>query len=418
MKILLVNPNTFQHPPVPPLGLEYVISLLREAGHAAETVDLCFSDDPRGDLARKVRDAKPELVGLTIRNVDTVLYHTNEFFLDEVKMIVGDLRRVQGIKVLLGGAGLRADPEGILGFVGADFAYVGPAEAGLLEFLRQIEAGSGAGKIFVAGTVKELSCRRDIGSTSYHEYLQGGALPGIETHKGCSSSCVYCMEADTPVTFRNTCDVVEEVRALADRGCDRFHLCDPEFNEDLDYSIAVCEALKRAGVPMSWIAYMKPANFSHKLLRLMKATGTSLVTLSVDSFRKCPLYLSDIEKMVFMARSQGIPLVVDFLAGFPTETEDDLRTWLDFFRRIQAERVNVNTYIRLYRSLRISKIVMNDARWKSFLIGEPDTPSLVRPVFFNQISSARLAELISGDEIFRIEGLEQGVNYERIPTRS
>jgi len=48
----------------------------------------------------------------------------------------------------------------------------------------------------------------------------------------------------------------------------------------------------------------------------MKETGVYLVTLTVDSFNKCSMYWSDVEKIVFNAKSNGISLAVDFLAGF------------------------------------------------------------------------------------------------------
>jgi len=45
MKVLLINPNRYQSPPVPPLGLEYIAGSLEEKGHHAEVLDLCFSEN-------------------------------------------------------------------------------------------------------------------------------------------------------------------------------------------------------------------------------------------------------------------------------------------------------------------------------------------------------------------------------------
>jgi hypothetical protein len=47
------------------------------------------------------------------------------------------------------------------------------------------------------------------------------------------------------------------------------------------------------------------------------------------------------------------------------------------------------------------------------LTGEVADKSFVKPVFYNQVSSERLKEMIKNDKIFRIEGLEKGVNYLR-----
>jgi len=58
---------------------------------------------------------------------------------------------------------------------------------------------------------------------------------------------------------------------------------------------------------------MKPGNFNQRLFRLMKETGVYLITLTVDSFRKCPHYWNDTEKLIFNARTHGIRVAVDFL---------------------------------------------------------------------------------------------------------
>jgi len=89
----------------------------------------------------------------------------------------------------------------------------------------------------------------------------------------------------------------------------------------------------------------------------MKETGVYLITLTVDSFNKCSMYWSDVEKVVFNAKTNGISLAVDFLAGFPYEKENVLIECLDLFRRVQPDVVNINTYIRLYKTLKVTQIV-------------------------------------------------------------
>ncbi len=45
MKVLLVNPNRYKSPPVPPIGLECIAACLEEKRHEAEIIDACFSED-------------------------------------------------------------------------------------------------------------------------------------------------------------------------------------------------------------------------------------------------------------------------------------------------------------------------------------------------------------------------------------
>ena len=158
---------------------------------------------------------------------------------------------------------------------------------------------------------------------------------------------------------------------------------------------------------------MKPANYNQKLFRLMKETGVNLITLTIDSFKKCPLYWTDAEKIIFNAQSNGIRIAVDFLTGFPYE-DDNLLAWcLDFFRRLRPERVNINTFIRLYKPLMITKIVESDDSLKAHILGNRDNRAMILPIFYNHIDPEWLRQCIACDRIFKIEGDEKGVNYTR-----
>ncbi len=72
MHICLINPNAYQDPPVIPLGLEYITSTLRASGYDVSVLDLCFSEDPVGILKNWLENNSCALIGITVRNVDTV----------------------------------------------------------------------------------------------------------------------------------------------------------------------------------------------------------------------------------------------------------------------------------------------------------------------------------------------------------
>ncbi len=414
MRVLLVNPNRYRHPPVPPLGLECLAASLEAHGHDAEILDLCFAGDVRAAVECAVRSFRPDIAGVTVRNIDTVLYHTNEFFLDEIKDVIGYLKGDHHLPVLVGGSGLPADPGGILEYLGADYAVSGPAEAVIDGILRRIGNGVSPGTVFKGAFRSGVSCRRLRHGIDYKRYFEEGGVAGFETHKGCSSDCVYCLEAKRPVSFKKIEDVIDEIRVLVEAGYDHFHLCDSEFNEDADYATAFCSALREAGLNIRWALYMKPLYASKSFFKLLRDCGVYLVTIAVDSWRKCTLYWEDYEKCVFAAKAHGIRVAVDFLTGFPHETEDEIREYVDILKKPLPDSVGVNTYIRLYRGLKITDIILGDPALRNRLVGQTEPLSLIRPVFYNQIPSEKLSDLIGGDPLFRIDGLERGVNYTRV----
>jgi hypothetical protein len=48
------------------------------------------------------------------------------------------------------------------------------------------------------------------------------------------------------------------------------------------------------------------------------------------------------------------------------------------------------------------------------ILGNTDDRTFVKPVFYNKIDTEKLKQLIGGEKLFRIEGLEKVVNYVRI----
>jgi radical SAM superfamily enzyme YgiQ (UPF0313 family) len=220
------------------------------------------------------------------------------------------------------------------------------------------------------------------------------------------SSCVYCLEANTGISFKAVEGIVNEIKSFVDIGYNHYHLCDSEFNENLEYSIELCSALKKSGLDIRWALYMKPANFSRTLFKLLKDAGVYLITLTVDSWKKCPVYWSDYEKFIFGAKAHGIKVAVDFLTGFPYETDENLREYFDILRRPLPDGIGVNTYIRLYKALQITDIILKDSKLKRHLSGNIDDISFIRPVFYNHINT----QAWSTDRrrpLFRIEGLKK-----------
>jgi tRNA A37 methylthiotransferase MiaB len=414
MKILLINPNRYKSPPVPPIGLEYLAASLEKQGHEPSIVDLTFSEEIYKDIDEAIGSFAPDIVGVTVRNIDAVLYHTNEFFLDEIKEIVTYIRSRYGLKVIIGGTGISVNPEATRQYLNADCAIVGPAEHVMSEVINTLKGAINYGKVIHGTFLTEQSCPRRSDLVDYRKYYDEGGVAGFETHKGCSSSCVYCLEARTHVSFKRTGDVIEEIRVLVEKGHDHFHLCDSEFNESLDYSLEFCSALKKSAMPMKWAVYMKPGNIDEQLMRLLKDTGVYLITLSVDSWKRGPEYRSQVEHFISTVKPFGIKLAVDFLTGFPYEDDDTAVRWLDLFRKAKPDSVGINTYIRLHIALRLTNIILKDIQLRDCLLGDIHDKTFIKPVFYNRIPTDKLVQLINGDPLFRVEGVERGVNYSRI----
>lgn len=415
-RVLLINPNRFLYPPVIPLGIEYLGYSLRGKYFDVNILDLCFSQDPMKDIEKTLKVYNPDFICIAIRNIDSALYPNSEFYLPEIKNYVKKIRTLTDVPIIIGGAGLSAGPQEIITYIEADIAIVGPAEETLPEVLSSENLFKENKKI-IKGKLPAGFCPERPEGIDYTSYIEKGGILGFETHKGCTSSCSFCIEAGTSVVFRKPSDVICELRQLADKGFNHFHLCDSEFNDDLDYCIGLLNAMARERLGIKWALYMKPGNYNNQMFRLLKESGAYLITLSVDTFKRCPEYWNDVEKIVFLAKRSGIKISIDFLAGFPHETIDTLLATLDSFRRIGTDEVVVNTFIRIYPDTKIRRLIDGEPDLKEFLIRTAESDkSYLPPVFYNHIPVEQLKGLIGGEKLFRIAGEQMGVNYQRAIT--
>ena len=418
-RILLINPNRYRTPPVIPVGLEYVASSLDDAGHDVHILDLCFDDDPVSSVRKTIDDFNPTLAGTTIRNIDNALFNNNTYFLPEITKIAGAVKD-SGVPLVLGGSGFAAAPEIILEETGADYGVTGPGEVAFKQLAGAINTGNlPQNKIirgWEAGIEPHFTPKRPFG-TDYRRYIAEGGIVGFATQYGCPESCCYCIEAETPVIFREPGAVIRELASLAGRGYTDFHLCDSEFNLDLDFSERFASSLADAALPISWALYIKPAPWSEIMFAELKRSNATTITLSVDSFElsaENPRYtFSGLASIINICRDLEIKLAVDLLTGCLDEPLESTETAIDFFKAHRPDTVGVNIFFRIYPETRLKKI-LQAGRERELVPKERVGSSAIEPVFYNHLSLDRMRELICGDPIFKIEGFERTTNYERL----
>ncbi len=416
MRVALVNPNRYLEPPVIPLGIEYIAHYLDREKHEVEVIDLAFAADPAAALGEALESFGPEVVGFSLRNVDSSLYHDNVFFLEEAAELISVCRRACGARVVAGGSAFLAGPREVAEFTGCDFAVYGPGERAFPALLRYLERGAAPPRLLDGWSYSfdraEVPARGHW--IDYGPYMRKRGIAGFATQTGCRASCAFCVEAGLPWRSREPRAVVEELAGLRVKGCSELHLCDCEFNQDLDTAKGLLKHMAGAELGISWSLYMKPLPHDEKLFHLLAETGAASVTLSVDSRS---LYagaygLMDLQSAVVLAQREGIRVAVDLLVGFPGESREELRDIFDFFRAVRPETVGVTAWLRVFKYTELGV----DMRSRSPAAGiiEGDDADYVRPVYYSWLTVEDCRELACGDPLFRIEGLERRSNYERL----
>ena len=94
MKVLLINSNMLT-PPITPLGLAYVAMACREAGRNVSLLDLNFSRDPKADIEKAIIKYSPDVIGISIRNIDNVAMLHSVYYIPKIKEIVHGAMQVE-----------------------------------------------------------------------------------------------------------------------------------------------------------------------------------------------------------------------------------------------------------------------------------------------------------------------------------
>jgi response regulator RpfG family c-di-GMP phosphodiesterase len=87
----MISTNRERHPwPVPPLGACYVASSLEQKGHEVQLLDMLYLDNPSSEVFRKIKQFAPDMVGVSIRNIDNLDQQSSFFYLEGIKSDVID----------------------------------------------------------------------------------------------------------------------------------------------------------------------------------------------------------------------------------------------------------------------------------------------------------------------------------------
>ena len=138
--LTLINTNRML-PPIAPVGLDYLAEAVRRAGFEVDLLDLCLLDDRHAALSRYFAAHRPELVGVSFRNVDDCFWPSGASFLPDLKQIVATVRALTDAPVLLGGVGFSIFPRQIVEHTGAAFGIRGDGEQATVALMGQMRGG-------------------------------------------------------------------------------------------------------------------------------------------------------------------------------------------------------------------------------------------------------------------------------------
>jgi len=291
MNVMLIASNTASTPyPVYPLGMSIVAGALRDAGHDVTLFDLLHNGNSLDALISLIRESKPEIIGLSIRNIDNVNSVNEQRYIDGVKEIVRKIREETDALIVLGGSGFSIMPEVILREVGADYGIVGEGESLMVEFVAGASRGEYPGERCIRTSLRLSG--NEIAPAYYDSglmrfYLKSGNIASVQTKRGCHYGCIYCsypVLEGSALRCRDPEAVVKDIRTLVDvHGAQYIFFTDSVFNDDEGHYLAVVRAMKKNGLSVPWTAFFRPQGLDDESVELMKETGLRAAEIGSDA---------------------------------------------------------------------------------------------------------------------------------------
>lgn len=406
MNILLISTNRNHLPmPVMPIGACMVAEACERAGHRVTMLDLMFERQPHEAVSRAVRTSRPDVVGLSVRNIDNNDMRETAFFLEDLRLIVNTVREHCEAPIILGGAALAVMPEAILRFCEASCGVLGDGETVFPLLLDRIAKGEPFGDVpgvacldhdgFNGTPCPGQGGATECGAPGYHRWVDVPAYRSqlatapLQTKLGCAFQCVYCTYRKIEGNGHRLADpasVADAVTRMAASGLRDIELVDSVFNVPYEHARGVCDALARVkhGARLQSLE-LNPRSFDDGLVSAMERAGFAGMGLTVESASDRVLEglrkgftTREVHNAAEVLGRHSIPCAWIFLLGGPGETQDTVAETLRFTGTAARPQdvVFFTIGIRIYPGTELESI----ARRQGILTVPPD--QMLRPVFY------------------------------------
>lgn len=351
--------------PAPPMGILYLGTVLRNAGHEVKVIDSFPAYHQR--TLKIVKDFQPKLIGLSVL---TTGHRIASYYTPILR------REFPNALLCWGGVHPTALSKEVLIQQNLDFVVVGEGEETILEVCRNLDSHKGLGgirgilfrndgKIIDNGQrsfIEDLDTlpfpdRRLLEYPNFSWYLsppgiiRGYFLKGITTFytsRGCPFNCIFCCShrtAGRKFRQRSITNVLEEIRRLVyDFKIKGLYFNDDTFGLDKVWLFDFCRLLRKEKFRLIWGCQTRANLASREMFRMMKDAGCIQVDIGAESGSekvlenlKKGITPQDIECAFKTAQEVGLKTFATFVLGCPGETKEDIKKTEKLSKKISSQ---------------------------------------------------------------------------------
>jgi radical SAM superfamily enzyme YgiQ (UPF0313 family) len=399
MRVLLISGNREDIDiRVPALGLACVAAASENAGHETILLDLLVEKEPRTAIVQAIRDFHPEVIGVSVRNIDDQRMRDTRFLLDQARDAVNWCKEASAAPLILGGAGFSILPQTILDYLGADMGIQGEGEMVFPELLKKLQTGEnleGLPGLFRKGQPPPIrrTFAKDLDALPLPEPVRiSRSLAGardapvpVQTRRGCPFLCSYC---STPTIegrstrWRSPESVVAWITRWVEEGFRNFYFVDNTFNLPPSYAMRLCSNIIAAGLSISWRCILFPGGLDSRMIEAMARAGCKEVSIGFESGSESMLHrmhkqftLEEVRYVSDMLRERHIRRMGFLMLGGPGETRESAEESLAFADALNLDALKISIGIRIYPHTDIAQM----AREEGMISSETD---LLLPRFY------------------------------------
>lgn len=353
----------------PPLGIQTLAPVLREAGHAVRLFDTCHPQMQAEHIAEAIEEERPDAIAISVLAVTA--YPGFARLATELK------RAAPHTPIIAGGPFPSHNAAHILRDCAAvDAVGVGEGEELLPEYLDHLDdPDQVAGLVWRRGDEIVANPRRpllqDLDRFPYPdrtslpiEYVESLPLdvPAVlsfdrfctmQTSRGCPYTCIYCdipSLADGKWRCRSPEHVLGEMQQLSDAGYRSIYLTDDHFLLKRSRIEGICNGIIDRKLQFQWGCEGRVDSVGVDYFPLMSRANCNMLAFGIEAGTQRVLdrlskrqTLEQIENAVGEAKRHGIERVHGFFViGSPGETAEEILETFRFAAKLKIDTFGFN----------------------------------------------------------------------------
>ncbi len=282
-----------------PIGLAYLANSLKE--HEVSAFDPNIEDDPYGAMRKIIKDFNPDVIGISLRNIDTTSYKDMYYHYKTLEPTIKLIKEASPHSCfVIGGAAFSLFAEELMNrHSQIDFGVYLEGEKVFPELLNNLSHPQRVkgiyyrqnGLVLFSGMhalpdLEDISPNLDLFDIS--RYKLNGEEIGVQSKRGCMLHCSYCTYpflTGNSLRLRPPKKVLDEIEQLISKyGLTKFTFADTVFNIPRQHAVDICEEIIKRGIKVGWSAFFSLKGIDEDFLKLAHKAGCYSFIFSPDGY--------------------------------------------------------------------------------------------------------------------------------------